>query len=128
MKLRAKSSISRSRKSKQPSVLTSQTGRFTLHSQRFSPVHLSKMRFGDCALRVPLIVTYKEHQSQDCKQYCFSHQPSKQVEVISSSENKQITAWGDTRNKAGHGKFADLTYAEVSMVLGVRAFIDRHLP
>lgn len=56
-------------------------------------------------------------------------QPSKQIEVISSSDNKQITAWGDTRNKADHGKFGDITYAEVlSMVVGVRAFLDRHLP
>jgi len=56
-------------------------------------------------------------------------QPSKQMEVISSSENKQITVWGDARNKADHGNFGDITYAEVlSMVVGVRAFIDRHLP
>jgi hypothetical protein len=56
-------------------------------------------------------------------------QPSKQIEVISSSENKQITAWGDTRNKADHGKFGEISYAEVlAMVIGVRAFIDKHLP
>ena len=56
-------------------------------------------------------------------------QPSKQIEVISTSENKQITAWGDTRNKADHGRFGDITHTEVvAMVLGVRAFIDRHLP
>ena len=56
-------------------------------------------------------------------------QPSKQIEVISSSENKQVTAWGDTRNKADHGKFAELTQAEVlAMVIGVRGFIDKHLP
>ncbi|MCJ7481373.1 MAG: hypothetical protein MUO31_00235 [Thermodesulfovibrionales bacterium] len=55
-------------------------------------------------------------------------QPSKQIELISSSENKQITAWGDTRNKADHGKFGEITYAEVlTMVIGVRAFIDKHL-
>lgn len=56
-------------------------------------------------------------------------QPSKQIEVISSSENKQITAWGDTRNKADHGMFGEISYAEVlAMVIGVRAFIDKHLP
>ena len=56
-------------------------------------------------------------------------QPSKQIEAISSSGNKQITTWGDARNKADHGKFGELTYAEVvAMVMGVRAFIDRHLP
>ncbi len=56
-------------------------------------------------------------------------QPSKQIEVISSSENKQITAWGDTRNKADHGRFSEITHTEVvAMVMGVRAFIDRHLP
>ena len=56
-------------------------------------------------------------------------QPSKQIEVISGSENKQITAWGDTRNKADHGRFAEITHTEVlAMVLGVRAFVDRHLP
>jgi hypothetical protein len=57
------------------------------------------------------------------------YQPSKQVEVISSSENKQITAWGDSRNKADHGRFGEITHSEVlSMVIGVRAFLDRHLP
>lgn len=57
------------------------------------------------------------------------YQPSKQVEVISSSENKQITAWGDSRNKADHGKFGEITHSEVlSMVIGIRAFLDRHLP
>lgn len=56
-------------------------------------------------------------------------QPSKQIEVISSSENKQITTWGDTRNKADHGKFGEVSYAEVlAMLIGVRAFIDKHLP
>jgi hypothetical protein len=56
------------------------------------------------------------------------YQPSKQVEVISTSENKQITAWGDTRNKADHGRFADITHTEVvTMILGARAFIERHL-
>ncbi len=57
------------------------------------------------------------------------YQPSKQIEVISGSENKQITAWGDTRNKADHGRFSEITYSEVlPMVIGVRGFIDKHLP
>ena len=57
------------------------------------------------------------------------YQPSKQIEVISGSENKQITAWGDTRNNADHGWFDKITYAEVlSMLIGVRGFIDKHLP
>lgn len=56
-------------------------------------------------------------------------QPSKQIEIISSSENKQITTWGDTRNKADHGKFLEITHIEVlAMVIGVRAFTDKHLP
>jgi hypothetical protein len=56
-------------------------------------------------------------------------QPSKQIEAISTSENKQITAWGDTRNKADHARFSEITHTEVvAMVIGVRAFIERHLP
>lgn len=56
------------------------------------------------------------------------YQPSNQIEVISSSDNKQITAWGDTRNKATHGKFKELTLTEVvTMIMGAQSFIDRHL-
>jgi len=56
-------------------------------------------------------------------------QPSKQIEVISNSENKQITVWGDTRNKADHARFGEITQTEVvAMILGVRAFIERHFP
>ena len=56
------------------------------------------------------------------------YQPSKQIEVISRSETKQVIAWGDTRNKADHGNFGEITLAEVvSMVVGVRGFIDKHL-
>ncbi len=36
------------------------------------------------------------------------YQPSKQIEIISSSETKHITAWGDTRNKADHGRFSEI--------------------
>ena len=57
------------------------------------------------------------------------YQPSKQISVISGSENKQITAWGETRNNADHGRFNDITHTEVlTMVIGVRGFIDKHLP
>ena len=57
------------------------------------------------------------------------YQPSKQIEVISKSENDYITAWGKTRNNADHGRFDDITHTEVlTMVIGVRGFIDRHLP
>ena len=57
------------------------------------------------------------------------YQPSKRIEVISRSENKQITAWGETRNNADHGRFNDITPLEVeAMVMGVWGFIDKHLP
>ena len=79
-----------------------------------------------CAARS---ISYDAQRSSIAKLQAALFQPSKQIEVISSSENKQITAWGDTRNKTDHGKFGEITYAEViSMVIGVRAFIDRHLP
>jgi hypothetical protein len=57
------------------------------------------------------------------------YQPAKQIEIISVSEYKQITAWGDTRNKADHGRFGEITQTEVvTMIMGVRAFLDKHLP
>ena len=57
------------------------------------------------------------------------YQPSKRIEVISGSENKQITAWGDARNKADHGRFSKITRPEAqSMVIGVQGFINDHLP
>jgi hypothetical protein len=49
--------------------------------------------------------------------------------VITASDNKQITSWGDVRNKADHGKLSQLTHSEVlAMVIGVRGFLDRHMP
>lgn len=73
-------------------------------------------------------IPYDAQRSNIAKLQAALFQPSKQIEVISSSENKQITAWGDTRNKADHGKFEEITYSEVmSIVIGVRTFIDRHL-
>lgn len=72
---------------------------------------------------------YDAQHSSISKLQAALFQPSKQVEVISQSENKHITAWGDTRNKADHGRFGELTQTEVvSMILGVRALIDKHLP
>lgn len=74
-------------------------------------------------------IPYDVERTTISKLQASLYQPAKQIEVISSSENKQITSWGDTRNKADHGKFRDITFAEVlSIVVGVRAFIDNHLP
>jgi hypothetical protein len=74
-------------------------------------------------------ITYDVQRTSISKLQSALFQPAKQIEVLSASENKQITAWGDTRNKADHGKFTEITQAEVmSMVIGVQAFIDRHLP
>jgi len=74
-------------------------------------------------------IAYDAQRTTISKLQSLLYQPANQIEVISSSENKQITAWGDTRNLADHGKFGDITYAAVlSMVVGVRAFIDKHLP
>ena len=57
------------------------------------------------------------------------YQPSKNIQVITQSENKQITAWGDTRYKADHGKFHEITQTEVvAMLMGVRALGDKYLP
>ena len=72
---------------------------------------------------------YDPQRTSVSKLQAALYQPAKQIEVISGSENKQITTWGDTRNKADHGRFSEITYAEViTMVIGVRAFIDKHLP
>ena len=43
--------------------------------------------------------------------------------VMNPSESKQITVWGDARNKADHGKFNEIAFTEVvTMIPGVRAF------
>jgi hypothetical protein len=74
-------------------------------------------------------VAYDPARTTIAKLQAGLYQPSKSVEHISSSENKQITSWGDTRNKADHGKFSELTQTEViSIIMGTRAFIDKHLP
>ena len=74
-------------------------------------------------------IAFDPQRSSIAKLQAVLYQPSKQIEVISSSDNKQITAWGDSRNKADHGKFGEITHSEVlTMVIGIRAFLDRHLP
>jgi len=74
-------------------------------------------------------VTYDAQKSSIAKLQGALYQPSKQIEIISQSENKHLTAWGDTRNKADHGKFSEITQTEVvAMILGARAFIEKHLP
>jgi len=72
---------------------------------------------------------YDPTRSSISKFQACLYQPSKQIEIISQSENKQITVWGDTRNKTDHGKFGEITLTEVvTMIMGVRSFIDKHLP
>jgi hypothetical protein len=72
---------------------------------------------------------YDPQRSSISKYQSCLYQPSKQIELISQSENKQITVWGDTRNKADHGKFDEITQTEVvTMIMGIRSFIDKHLP
>jgi hypothetical protein len=74
-------------------------------------------------------IAYEANRTTLSKLQAVLYQPNKNIEVINASENKQITAWGDTRNKADHGHFADLTQSEVlMMVIGVRGFVDKHLP
>ena len=74
-------------------------------------------------------VQYDAQRSSVAKLQAALYQPSNQVEFISQSENKQITVWGDTRNKADHGKFGEITQTEVvTMIIGVRAFVNKHLP
>lgn len=74
-------------------------------------------------------IVYDTQRASIAKLQSVLFQPAQQIEVISSTENKQLTAWGATRNKADHGKFEDITHSEVlSMVIGVRGFVDKHLP
>jgi hypothetical protein len=73
-------------------------------------------------------VIYDTEKSSIAKLQGVLYQPSKNIEIISQSESKHITAWGDTRNKADHGKFGEITQTEViAMVMGARAFIEKHL-
>jgi hypothetical protein len=74
-------------------------------------------------------IAYEAGRTTISKLQAALYQPAKQIEIISASETKQITAWGDTRNKADHGRFAEITQTEVvTMLMGVRAFLDKHLP
>jgi hypothetical protein len=74
-------------------------------------------------------ISYDLQRASIAKFQAVLFQPSKGIEKISSTENKQLTAWGDTRNKADHGKFREITHSEVlSMVIGARGLIDKHLP
>lgn len=74
-------------------------------------------------------IAYDVDKTEISKLQSALYQPLKKIEIISASENKHITVWGDTRNKADHGRSADITYTEVvAMVMGVRALLDKHLP
>jgi polyhydroxyalkanoate synthesis regulator phasin len=45
------------------------------------------------------------------------------------SEQKQVTAWLDLRNKAAHGKYSEYVKQQVGLMLdGVRDFIFRIRP
>ena len=71
-------------------------------------------------------ISYNSQRTSISKLREALYQP---LEVISRSDNTHITAWGDTRNNADHGRFSEITHSEVlSMVIGVRGFIDKHLP
>jgi hypothetical protein len=74
-------------------------------------------------------IAYETGKTTISKLQTALYQPAKQIEIITASENKQITTWGDTRNKADHGRFAEITQTEVvTMLMGVRTFLDKHLP
>jgi hypothetical protein len=74
-------------------------------------------------------LAYDAQRTSLSKLQAVLYQPSSSIAVITASDNKQITSWGDVRNKADHGKLSQLTHSEVlSMVIGVRGFLDRHMP
>lgn len=74
------------------------------------------------------LLQYDSSKATISKLQSLLYQPSNQIEIIGRSDNKQITAWGDTRNKADHGKFKELTLTEVvTMIMGIQSFVDRHL-
>lgn len=82
-----------------------------------------------CRLCDAQSIEYDTERTSISKLQSALYQPSKKVEIISKSENKQITVWGDTRNKADHAKFSEITQTEVSaMIIGIRSFIEKHLP
>ena len=74
-------------------------------------------------------IVYDAGRTTIAKLQAALYQPAQKIEVISASEHKHITAWGDTRNKADHGRFGEITHTEVvTMIMGVRSFLDKHLP
>jgi hypothetical protein len=74
-------------------------------------------------------LTYDTQRTSLGKLQVALYQPTAGINVITMSENKQVTSWGDTRNKADHGKLSDLSHSEVlAMVIGVRGFLDKHMP
>jgi hypothetical protein len=74
-------------------------------------------------------LTYDTQHTSIAKLQAVLYQPASGTAVITASDNKQITAWGDVRNRADHGKLSELTHSEVlAMVIGVRGFLDRHMP
>ena len=57
------------------------------------------------------------------------YQPKNQIEYISGSDSKDIDTWAEKRNNADHGRFSEITHSGVlSMVIGVRGFLNKHLP
>ena len=74
-------------------------------------------------------LAYDAQRTSLAKLQAVLYQPASSIAVITASDNKQITAWGDVRNKADHGKLSELTHSEVlAMVIGVRGFLDRRMP
>ena len=74
-------------------------------------------------------LAYDRQRTTLSKLQAVLYQPAKGIEIISNTENKQITAWGDTRNNADHGRFTEITHTDVlTMIMGVRSFLDKHLP
>ena len=74
-------------------------------------------------------INYNPQQTSISQLQTALYQPANQIEIISQSDTKAITKWGDTRNKADHGRFSEITHSEVlTMVIGVQGFIDKHLP
>ena len=72
---------------------------------------------------------YDAANSSLSKLQAVLYSPSNGVTIVSKSENAQISAWAQTRNNADHGKFSLVTSPEVqSMMIGVRALIEKHLP
>jgi len=74
------------------------------------------------------LIPYDVSNTSISKLQSLLYQPSNEIEVIGRSDIKHITAWGDTRNKADHGKFKDITHTEVvTMIMGIQSFVDRYL-